>query len=91
MCKLPAILYGDAVEAQAVLTGGAPVLTGKIARTNIRCSGVIGPLSSRGQDTWFSATGPGFESPYRYHPRSIPERAAQGRPSFAHQLDDTCV
>ena len=26
------------------------------------------PVSSRGQDTWFSATGPGFESPYRYHP-----------------------
>jgi hypothetical protein len=25
------------------------------------------PVSSRGQDTWFSATGPGFESPYRYH------------------------
>src|SRR6476619_7230203 len=24
------------------------------------------PVSSRGQDTWFSATGPGFESPYRY-------------------------
>ena len=24
-------------------------------------------VSSRGQDTWFSATGPGFESPYRYH------------------------
>src|SRR5207244_4188449 len=23
-------------------------------------------VSSRGQDTWFSATGPGFESPYRY-------------------------
>src|SRR5262249_44555768 len=26
-------------------------------------------VSSRGQDTWFSATGPGFESPYRYHKR----------------------
>src|SRR4026209_2139049 len=26
------------------------------------------PVSSRGQDTWFSATGPGFESPYRYQP-----------------------
>ena len=25
-------------------------------------------VSSRGQDTWFSATGPGFESPYRYQP-----------------------
>ena len=25
------------------------------------------PVSSRGQDTWFSATGPGFDSPYRYH------------------------
>ena len=24
-------------------------------------------VSSRGQDTWFSATGPGFDSPYRYH------------------------
>ena len=23
-------------------------------------------VSSRGQDTWFSATGPGFDSPYRY-------------------------
>src|SRR3954464_9209364 len=28
------------------------------------------PVSSRGQDTWFSATGPGFESPYRYQPSS---------------------
>jgi hypothetical protein len=26
----------------------------------------FGAVSSRGQDTWFSATGPGFESPYRY-------------------------
>ena len=26
------------------------------------------PVSSRGQDTWFSATGPGFDSPYRYQP-----------------------
>jgi hypothetical protein len=26
-------------------------------------------VSSRGQDTWFSATGPGFDSPYRYHTR----------------------
>ena len=30
------------------------------------------PVSSRGQDTWFSATGPGFESPYRYQ-LSIPQ------------------
>ena len=29
------------------------------------------PVSSRGQDTWFSATGPGFESPYRYQPSLI--------------------
>jgi putative endonuclease len=43
------------------------------------------PVSSRGQDTWFSATGPGFESPYRYHPSlaCIRERATDGRPSFA--------
>ena len=27
----------------------------------------VAAVSSRGQDTWFSATGPGFESPYRYH------------------------
>ena len=26
------------------------------------------PVSSRGQDGWFSAIKPGFESPYRYHP-----------------------
>ena len=29
------------------------------------------PVSSRGQDTWFSATGPGFESPYRYQPSKL--------------------
>src|SRR6478609_11794887 len=32
---------------------------------------VVVPVSSRGQDTWFSATGPGFESPYRYTNSSI--------------------
>ena len=32
---------------------------------------VFVPVSSRGQDTWFSATGPGFESPYRYTNSSI--------------------
>ena len=44
------------------------------------------PVSSRGQDTWFSATGPGFESPYRYHPSlaCLRERASDGKPSFAH-------
>ena len=44
------------------------------------------PVSSRGQDTWFSATGPGFESPYRYHPSlaCIRERASDGRTSFAN-------
>src|SRR4030095_15734419 len=26
-----------------------------------------GAVSSRGRARWFSATGPGFESPYRYH------------------------
>src|SRR5688500_9520730 len=41
------------------------------------------PVSSRGQDTWFSATGPGFESPYRYqklpNPRvHIPRRVGVG-------------
>src|SRR5262249_34415667 len=42
----------------------------------------IVPVSSRGQDTWFSATGPGFESPYRYHPSlaCIRERASDDRP-----------
>src|SRR3954464_4196552 len=29
------------------------------------------PVSSRGQDTWFSATGPGFESPYRYQLQNL--------------------
>src|SRR5436190_19926325 len=33
---------------------------------NIRSSSWYLAVSSRGQDTWFSATGPGFESPYRY-------------------------
>ena len=33
---------------------------------NIRGFAPCVPVSSRGQDTWFSATGPGFESPYRY-------------------------
>ena len=36
------------------------------------------PVSSRGQDTWFSATGPGFESPYRYHSTHL--RFACGEP-----------
>jgi hypothetical protein len=36
------------------------------------------PVSSRGQDTWFSATGPGFESPYRYHP-SLAETVSELR------------
>jgi hypothetical protein len=31
-----------------------------------RIAGSYRAVSSRGQDTWFSATGPGFESPYRY-------------------------
>ena len=31
---------------------------------------LLGPVSSRGQDTWFSATGPGFESPYGYQIKS---------------------
>ena len=30
-------------------------------------------VSSRGQDTWFSATGPGFDSPYRYQIQPLPE------------------
>ena len=34
-------------------------------------------VSSRGQDTWFSATGPGFESPYRYQ-KSIPRNPRLG-------------
>jgi adenylate cyclase len=40
------------------------------------------PVSSRGQDTWFSATGPGFESPYRYHrirDRQVPLLRSQVR------------
>ena len=41
------------------------------------------PVSSRGQDTWFSATGPGFESPYRYHP-SPDARFARGYGWQAH-------
>ncbi len=41
------------------------------------------PVSSRGQDTWFSATGPGFESPYRYQPSltthaKVAHRSSQG-------------
>ena len=38
------------------------------------------PVSSRGQDTWFSATGPGFESPYRYQPS--PVGATAGKPTL---------
>jgi hypothetical protein len=37
----------------------------------IRGSCASVPVSSRGQDTWFSATGPGFESPYRYQTSQI--------------------
>src|SRR6478672_2703671 len=42
------------------------------------------PVSSRGQDTWFSATGPGFESPYRYQIcfEKLLVRKLTGRSSF---------
>jgi hypothetical protein len=41
-------------------------LTRTIRLTTIDGSGRQVAVSSRGQDTWFSATGPGFDSPYRY-------------------------
>src|SRR5438045_1108525 len=46
---------------------------------------VFVPVSSRGQDTWFSATGPGFDSPYRYHfthKSALDNRPARSRGFF---------
>ena len=56
------------------MAGGRPVdgLTGSWRLGNIgRFQFRPVPVSSRGQDTWFSATGPGFESRKRYQ-LSIP-------------------
>ncbi len=50
--------------------------TRKAAEHGLNCTSLLnlwfasgGAVSSRAQDTWFSATGPGFESPYRYQIR----------------------
>ena len=68
-----------------VEAGRADRLTLRAGAVKIRSSCRPVPVSSRGQDTWFSATGPGFESPYRYHPSlaNYAERATDGKPSFA--------
>ena len=84
------------IPAAGRRTAGRPIRVGRPAA--LLCAGVSStllrffldlPVSSRGQDTWFSATGPGFESPYRYHPSlaCISERATDRKPSELTQED----
>src|SRR5687767_6716192 len=58
----------DDAKLRSLLTGIHPLELKGSSRATRAVPSSLGPVSSRGQDTWFSATGPGFESPYRYQP-----------------------
>ena len=58
------------IAGSSVMRSGKLTLRASAGKIESSCTSQV-PVSSRGQDTWFSATGPGFESPYRYQPSPI--------------------